>query len=64
MNEDVVLYNINDLMRLLKVTRVTVLRYINQKKIKAFKVGHSWLVTKEALEEFIRLSEQKHGWET
>ncbi|HBO66881.1 MAG TPA: hypothetical protein DD631_01320, partial [Acholeplasmataceae bacterium] len=49
---------------LLKVTRVTVLRYINQKKIRAFKVGHSWLVSKEALEEFIRLSEQKHGWET
>lgn len=64
MNDNVVLYNVNDLMRLLKVTRVTVLRYINQKKIRAFKVGHSWLVTKDALDEFIRLSEKSHGWKT
>ncbi|PKK98614.1 MAG: hypothetical protein CVV57_06700 [Tenericutes bacterium HGW-Tenericutes-2] len=64
MNDNVVLYNVNDLMKLLKVTRVTVLRYINQKKIRAFKVGHSWLVTKDALDEFIRLSEQSHGWKT
>jgi excisionase family DNA binding protein len=64
MSDKVVLYDVNDLIEILKVTRVTIIRYINQKKIRAFKVGHGWRVTKEALEDFIKISEKNHGWKT
>jgi excisionase family DNA binding protein len=58
----IVLYDVNDLIEILKVTRVTVIRYIKQKKIRAFKVGHGWRVTKEAMDEFIRTSEKRQSW--
>ena len=64
MSDKVVLYDVNDLIEILKVTRVTIIRYINQKKIRAFKIGHGWRVTKEALEDFIKTSEKNHGWKT
>ena len=47
------IYTINDLMEILSVTRRTLLEYIKNGKIKAFKMGNEWRVTKQSLEDFI-----------
>ncbi len=47
------IYTINDLMEILKVTRRTLQGYIKKGKIKGFKMGNEWRVTRESLEEFI-----------
>jgi len=47
------IYTINDLMDILKVTRRTLQEYIKKGKIKAFKMGNEWRVTRESLEDFI-----------
>jgi len=47
------IYTINDLMEILSVTRRTLLEYIKNSKIKAFKMGNEWRVTKQSLEDFI-----------
>lgn len=46
-------YTINDLMDILKVTRRTLLKYIKDGKLKAFKLGNEWRITNRQLEEFI-----------
>ncbi|MDD2575197.1 MAG: helix-turn-helix domain-containing protein [Acholeplasmataceae bacterium] len=55
---DLIVYDVNDLMKILKVSRATVIRYINDKKIKAFKVGNSYRITKDALSEYIKEQEK------
>lgn len=47
------IYTVNDLMEILSVTRRTLLEYIKNGKIKAFKMGNEWRVTKQSLEDFI-----------
>jgi len=47
------IYTINDLMEILSVTRRTLLEYIKCNKIKAFKMGNEWRVTKQSLDDFI-----------
>ena len=44
---------INELMEILKVTRKTLLLYISKGKIKAFKVGNQWRITRDSLNAFI-----------
>jgi len=44
---------INELMELLKVTRRTLQDYIKKGKIKGFKMGNEWRITKQSLEDFI-----------
>ncbi len=46
-------YTLNDLIELLGVTRITLRKYIKQKKLRAFKLGNEWRVTEESLKEFI-----------
>lgn len=46
-------FTINDLMDILKVTRRTLLKYIKDGKLKAFKLGNEWRITNKQLEEFI-----------
>lgn len=58
MKNNITIYSLNDLIDILGVTRPTVIKYIKQKKIKAFKIGNSWRVTEEALREYIRNSEK------
>ena len=53
MSNEVVIYNINEVSKLLKVTVSTIKRYINQGKLSAFKVGNSWRITKDDINEFI-----------
>lgn len=42
---------------MLGVSRTTIIKYIKQKKIRAFKVGNAWRVTEEAFKEYIKESE-------
>ncbi len=46
-------YNLNELMKILQVSRPTLIKYIKNKKIKAFKVGQQYRITEEALREYI-----------
>ena len=54
------IYKINDLIEILGVTRVTLIKYFREGKIRAFKVGNSWRITEEALMEYIKKSEVNH----
>jgi excisionase family DNA binding protein len=51
-NENV--YSVNELQEILQVKRPTLLKYIKEKKLKAFKVGNQYRVTQEHLDEFIQ----------
>jgi excisionase family DNA binding protein len=47
---------LTELMEILKVTRKTLQAYIQKGKIKAFKIGNNWRVTRESLADFIERS--------
>jgi excisionase family DNA binding protein len=47
-------YTLSDLIEILGVTRITLLKYIKTKKLKAFKLGNQWRVTQEELTQFIK----------
>ncbi len=57
--KDYKIYNLNDIMKILNISRPTIIRYIKNGRIKAFKVGHAYRVTKEALDTFIKNEENK-----
>lgn len=46
-------YEIEDIVKMLKLTRRTIYNYIKDGKLKAFKVGREWRVTETALLEFL-----------
>ncbi len=50
---------LNELMEILKVTRKTLLLYIKMGKLKAFKIGNQWRVTRITLDEFIESNTKK-----
>ena len=52
--DDLNIYDVKEVAKLLKVTTSTVKRYINSKRLKAFKVGNSWRITKTQINEFIQ----------
>ena len=58
MKNNITIYNLNDLIDMLGVSRPTIIKYIKQKKIQAFKIGNSWRVTEEAFREYIGNSEK------
>ena len=45
-------YTLNDLIDILGVSRRTLLKYIKQGKIRAFKLGNQWRVTEAELNKF------------
>lgn len=51
--QDLKLYSITDVEKILGVTHRTVLQYVRDKKLKAFKIGGRWKVTEGDLKEFI-----------
>lgn len=59
MKSKVTIYTINDLIEMLGVSRTTIIKYINQKKIRAFKVGNTWRITEQAFFEYIKESESE-----
>lgn len=58
MAKDIEVYTLTEVMDLLGVTRRTLYSWIKDGKIKAFKAGKEWRVTRRALEEFT-----EHGTE-
>jgi len=52
MAKDIEVYTLKEIEDLLQVTRRTLYNWIKDGKLKAFRVGRGWRVTKEALEEF------------
>ena len=47
------IYDLSEVALSLKVSKRTILRYISQKKLKAFKVGNGWRITGSQLDKFI-----------
>lgn len=48
------IYNIVDLCKLLGIGRNTAYTLIKEEKIKGFKAGRGWLVSEEALKDYVR----------
>ena len=45
-------FTLTEVAEYLKVSRKTVLRYVKERKIKAFKFGNNYRITKENLDKF------------
>lgn len=54
MAKDIEVYTLKEIEDLLHVTRRTLYNWINSGKLKAFRIGKEWRVTRDALEEFTR----------
>lgn len=52
MAKDIEVYTLKEIEDLLHVTRRTLYNWIKYGKLKAFRIGKEWRVTREALEEF------------
>jgi len=46
-------YTLDDLMRILQISRRTIYNYIRQKKLKAYKLGGAYRVSIEQLQKFL-----------
>jgi len=47
------LYSVNDLIKILPITPLTIREYIRKGKIRGHKIGKNWYVAKENLEAFL-----------
>ena len=56
MAKDIDIYTLEEIMDLLNVTRRAIYNWIKDGKLKAFKAGREWRVTREALADFIERS--------
>lgn len=54
MTKDLEVYTLKEIEDLLHVTRRTLYNWIKGGKLKAFRIGKEWRVTKQALEEFMQ----------
>ena len=54
MNDDVKLYRLSDVCRILKITYPTVQNYIKTNKLRAIRFGGQWRVTLGELQRFIK----------
>ena len=52
MAKDLEVYTLEEIIELLNVTRRTLYNWIKDGKLKAFKAGREWRVTRKALDEF------------
>lgn len=52
MAKDIEVYTLKEIEDLLHVTRRTLYNWIKSGKLKAFRIGKEWRVTREALQEF------------
>ena len=52
---EIEVYSIDEVVDLLHVTKRSIYSYIKDGKLKAVKVGKYWRVTRENLEEFLRV---------
>ena len=54
MAKDIEVYTLKEIEDLLHVTRRTLYNWIKSGKLKAFRIGKEWRVTRDALEDFTR----------
>ena len=47
-------YTVNEVMDILKVTRLTIYNYLKSGKLKGNKVAGKWLFTEEQIKEFVK----------
>ena len=59
MAKDIEVYTLEEVQTLLQVTRRTLYNWIKDGKLKAFRAGRQWRVTKEALEAFTQTGTRK-----
>lgn len=52
MAKDIEVYTLKEIEDLLHVTRRTLYNWIKSGKLKAFRIGKEWRVTREALQDF------------
>lgn len=52
--ENVKLYDLNELKRILHLSKVTIRGYIKQGKLNARKLGRNWYVDGESLQRFLQ----------
>ena len=55
MIDGIKLYSIDEVIELLQTSRRTIYRYIKTGKLQAVKVGGRWMVTDQALKDFLNL---------
>ena len=53
MSNEIRVYTVPDLVKLLQLTPQSVRKYFKEGKIKAQKVGTKWLVSEESIREFL-----------
>lgn len=51
--DDIKVYTLTEVSKILKVSRVSLLKYIKTGKLKAKKAVGRWLITEDALKEFV-----------
>lgn len=51
------IYNLNEVCDLLKMNKQTIRKYIRNGKLKASKVGTHYMVTDEAIQDFLKANE-------
>jgi len=59
MAKDIEVYTLDEVQALMQVTRRTLYNWIRSGKLKSFKAGREWRVTKEALAEFIETATER-----
>lgn len=60
MAKDIDVYTLEELTTLLQVTRRSLYNWIKDGKLKAFRVGRQWRVTKQSLKEFMEASKNDY----
>lgn len=51
-------FTTEDIAKLLQISPITVQRWLNDGKLKGFKVGQTWRVSKKVLEEYLEQKEK------
>ncbi|MBQ6920524.1 MAG: helix-turn-helix domain-containing protein [Bacilli bacterium] len=57
--DDLQCYTLAEAAEKLQVSNSTLLRFINEGKIRAFKSGHGWRISRAALNDYIAAQESK-----
>ena len=59
---NLILYSIDDLHEKLGVSKLTLRSYLRTGRIRGRKLGVSWYVTEESLQEYFSAPERRPGW--
>ncbi len=60
MAKDIDVYTLEELTNILQVTRRSLYNWIKDGKLKAFRVGRQWRVTKQSLNDFMEASKNDY----